>query len=131
MLALHFLLPLGSILRFPVTLVGMLPVAVGLGLNLAADSAFRRHGTTVKPFERSSRLVTTGVFSATRNPMYLGMALGLLGVALLLGTLTPFIVVGIFAALVDRCFIRVEERMLAETFGAAWLAYSGRTRRWL
>jgi protein-S-isoprenylcysteine O-methyltransferase Ste14 len=63
--------------------------------------------------------------------MYLGMILMLVGVALALGALSPFLVVAAFAALVARRFVPVEERMLAETFGDTWTAYRARTRRWL
>jgi protein-S-isoprenylcysteine O-methyltransferase Ste14 len=130
-LACHLVLPLARFIAFPVTLIGLLPIAAGVALNLSADAAFKARGTTVKPFERSSSLVTKGVFGLSRNPMYLGMALLLLGLALLLGTLTPFVIVLAFAVLLDLRFIRAEERMLAETFGDDWQAYRRRVRRWL
>lgn len=63
--------------------------------------------------------------------MYLGFVLILLGLAILLGSLTPFIVVPLFAVLMDRAFIVVEEGMLAEKFGPVWLDYKQRTRRWV
>jgi protein-S-isoprenylcysteine O-methyltransferase Ste14 len=63
--------------------------------------------------------------------MYLGMALGLSGVALLLGAVTPLLVIPVFVLLVSRRFIAVEERMLAATFGQAFDAYRRRTRRWI
>ena len=63
--------------------------------------------------------------------MYLGMVLLLLGLALLLGTLTPFVIVVAFAVLLDLRFIRGEERMLAETFADDWQAYRRRVRRWV
>ena len=63
--------------------------------------------------------------------MYLGFVLVLVGVALQLGTLTPWIVVLAFVVLMDVLFIRPEEDMLEETFGQAFLDYKRRTRRWL
>ncbi|MGO8910713.1 MAG: methyltransferase family protein [Bradyrhizobium sp.] len=131
MFAVHFLVPIARILSLPLTLAGLAPLAAGVALNLAADRVFKERGTTVKPFERSTALVTTGVFALSRNPMYLGMVLILLGVAVLLGTATPFAVVGLFALWLDVRFIRAEERMLAETFGEDWLSYRSRVRRWL
>jgi len=71
------------------------------------------------------------VFRLSRNPMYLGMVLILVGAAMLLGALTPFLVAAGFAAIIETRFIPAEERMLAETFGDAWTAYRNRTRRWL
>ena len=131
MVAVHFLAPIALVLSFPLTLIGLAPIAAGIALNLVADRAFKERSTTIKPFERSTSLVTTGVFAWSRNPMYLGMVLFLLGLALLLGTATPFAVIVLFILLLDVKFIRAEERMLAETFGDDWSAYRGQVRRWL
>jgi steroid 5-alpha reductase family enzyme len=102
------------------------PVIAGVALNLVADGAFHRAGTTVKPFQESSALLTDGVYRYSRHPMYLGFVLILIGVAILLGSLTPWVVIPVFAVLMEVVFIRVEERMLAEKFGPAWLAYKKR-----
>ena len=127
----HAFAPLATVAPWPWRLAGLLPIALGAGLNLAADGAFKARATTVKPFERSSALVVDGVFRFTRNPMYLGMTLILAGVATLLGSLSPLLVSLAFAALMQARFIRVEETTLAETFGAEWEAYAKRTRRWI
>jgi protein-S-isoprenylcysteine O-methyltransferase Ste14 len=92
---------------------------------------FDRAGTTIKPFEESSALVTTGPFRVSRNPVYLGMVLGLLGVAVLAGSLSPFLVIPLFAVLIDRRFIQAEEAQLERTFGASYVAYKSQVRRWL
>ncbi|MDH4044265.1 MAG: hypothetical protein OEY20_15245 [Gemmatimonadota bacterium] len=131
MALLHVLWPLGRYLQFPLTLLGLAPLGLGILLNVVADRAFHRHLTTVKPFERSSALVTDFPFSVTRNPMYLGMTLLLLGVALLLGTASPLVLVVVFPMVIDARFVRVEERMLADAFGAEWQQYRARVRRWL
>ncbi len=123
--------PIAPLLAWPWRALGLFPIAAGVWLNLAADRAFMARGTTVKPFERSSALAIDGVFRISRNPMYLGMVLILIGVALLLGSLAPLLVAAGFAAIIEIRFIPVEERMLAETFGDAWTAYCGRTRRWI
>ena len=131
MVALHLLLPLATVIPFAWNLLGAIPLAVGLGINVIADGLFRRVHTTVKPFEESAMLVTDGPFRISRNPMYLGFALTLAGVAMVLGSLTPFIVLPVFVILIDRLFIVREEQMLAQRFGAAYLAYTQRTRRWI
>jgi len=130
-IALHFLFPVLIIIPSLWNLLGIIPLALGVFLNLSADNAFHRANTTVRPFEESSALITRGVFRISRNPMYLGMVLILPGVAVLVGSLTPYVVVLAFAILMDRMFIKVEERMLAEKFGAEWEAYKRSTRRWL
>jgi protein-S-isoprenylcysteine O-methyltransferase Ste14 len=63
--------------------------------------------------------------------MYLGFTLMLLGIAIFLGALTPFIVVPIFALTMEYVFIRTEEPMMQETFGDAWQAYKAKVRRWI
>lgn len=131
MLALNFLFPIALIIPNLWNLIGLVFLASGMGLNLVGDNAFKQARTTIKPFNESSTLVTDGVFQFSRNPMYLGMVLVLTGIALLLRSLSPFLVIIPFAILIDKTFIRIEERMLAETFGASWEAYKARTRRWL
>lgn len=131
MLILNFLLPVARIVPALWNLSGLVFLASGITLNLIADRAFQRAGTTVKPYQESSNLVTGGVFQISRNPMYLGMVLVLIGIAVLLRTLSPLLIVIPFAVLINQIYIRVEERMLAEKFGARWQVYKAKTRRWL
>lgn len=130
-IVLHLAVPLGRIIPAPWNLLGIVPLAAGILINVIADRAFRSVGTTVKPFEPSSALVTTGVYRISRHPMYLGLVLIVLGLAGLLGSALPLAVVVIFALLLDRRFIEVEERILADRFGADWEEYRRRVRRWL
>ncbi len=106
MVTLHFLLPLVYLIPGLWRLTGLFPLVGGISLNLIADKAFQRARTTVKPFEPSTTLITTGPFQISRHPMYLGFFLILLGVALLLGSLPPFLVIPIFVILIDRIFIQ-------------------------
>ena len=130
MLALHFLFPVAWIIPPVWNLLGLVFLASGVIMNLIADKAFHQAGTTVKPFEESSVLVTDGVFQISRNPMYLGSVLILTGTAILLRSLSPYMIIFAYAFLVDRRFIRVEEGMLAKKFGSSWEQYKSRTRRW-
>ena len=98
---------------------------------MAADKAFKEFDTTVKPFEASSHLITDGVFRISRNPMYLGMFLILIGLGLSLGSLLPIIFPFIFARIIKRRFILAEEKMLKEKFGKEWLFYKNEVRRWI
>ena len=131
MTVLHSLFPAVRIIPPLWNLLGLVPLALGVIINLVADKAFHKANTTVKPFEESSALITQGVFRASRNPMYLGFVLILIGIAVLMRSLTPYVVVLAFAILIDRMYITVEERMLAEKFGAEWEKYRQSTRRWL
>ena len=130
-LAIHFVFPGIKIVPVPWNPLGIVPLAFGIALNLIADIAIHQAETTVKPFEESSALLTTGVFQITRNPMYLGYVLILIGVAPIVRSVTPYAVIVVFAILMDRVFIRVEEQMLEQTFGPAWSEYAAKVRRWI
>ena len=127
----HFTLPVTTLIPPPWTLLGIIPLAAGIVINVSADQTFHEVNTAVCPFEASSVLVTCGPYRFTRNPMYLGFTLVLFGVSMILGSLTPYVVVIAFALLMDRKFIRMEERKLAVTFGMQWEGYKTFTRRWL
>jgi protein-S-isoprenylcysteine O-methyltransferase Ste14 len=131
MLLLYFLFPVVTIVPFPWNLLGAIPLVVGVFINLVADEVFKKRDTTVKPFEKSNVLITDGVFRIIRHPMYLGMVFILAGIAVLLGELSPFVVVPVFAYLMDIVFITVEEQMLEEQFPHAWREYKERVRRWI
>lgn len=127
----HFLIPIRDLISYPWNLSGVVLIVLGIWLNLSADHNFKEVKTTVRPFEESTFLITDGVFRISRNPMYLGMFLILLGGALFLGTLSPFLMALVFAVLMDIRFIRTEEKMLDNTFGAKWQSYKENTRRWI
>ena len=131
MTALHFLVPIARIIPPPWSYAGAGLVVLGFGIAAAAAGAFARAGTPVIPFERSTALVTSGLYRFTRNPMYLGMVIVLLGTAVLFGTLSPFLPVPIFAWIIQTRFILGEERFLEEIFGEEYLAYKRSVRRWI
>jgi len=131
MVILHILFPGIQVLSGPLVFLGVIPLTVGVVINLLADKAFKQRGTTVKPFEESSALVTTGVFRLSRNPMYLGFVLGTVGIGLLLGSLTPWVVIVGFVFVIDSIFIRTEEQMLMRCFGQSFLEYKQHTRKWI
>jgi protein-S-isoprenylcysteine O-methyltransferase Ste14 len=128
---LHFLTPIATVIPKPWHFLGLVPFALGSALNLLADRDFKTGGTTVKPFEASTVLLTSGVYKICRHPMYLGFVLMLLGIVVFLRSLSPYIVVAVFTILMDLVFIRVEEAMLEDSFGEEWTAYKGSVRRWI
>lgn len=108
-------------------------VGIGLGFDILGLLAFRKAKTTINPLrpERSTQVVSTGVYRITRNPMYLGMALMLLGLAVYLAS--PWALLGppVFVAYLTRFQIRPEEQALTARFGPAYTAYCAQVRRWL
>ncbi|MBK7685676.1 MAG: isoprenylcysteine carboxylmethyltransferase family protein [Rhodocyclaceae bacterium] len=106
---------------------------VGGAFSLLGAIAFRRAQTTVNPMkpERASSLVTGGVYQVTRNPMYVGLLLVLLGWAVFLAA--PWSLVGpvAFVFYISRFQILPEERVLTPLFGEAYSNYKKKVRRWL
>ncbi len=120
-----------TILRFPFTLCGVAFLSPGLGLALASSSAFARSGNPFNPFSQPDTLLTQGAFRYTRNPIYLGLLLSLIGLGLLLGTALSFVGAAVFFAASEFCYIPCEEAALAARFGEAYLEYKQRVRRWI
>jgi protein-S-isoprenylcysteine O-methyltransferase Ste14 len=114
-------------------LFASLAALAGIAVAVAGIVEFRRARTTVNPMqpEKASSLVDGGILRITRNPMYLGMALVLLGWAIWLGSLVALLVLPLFTAYLTRFQIIPEERALAAAFGDAFAAYRHRVRRWL
>lgn len=129
--ALHWWAPVLRFIPFPYSLLGLLPLALGGYVNVWASNYFDRVSTTIKPFQEPTHLITNGFFRYSRHPMYLGMTLILLGLAALLGSLSPLFVVPLFAWAMDRVFIVSEEKDLEAAFGNAYREYRERVRRWL
>ena len=108
-------------------------VLLGGAIGLAGTRSFRMARTTVNPLQpdRASALVTTGIYRYTRNPMYVAVALALLGWSVYLGhALAPLGAVA-FVAWMDRRQIPAEERALRGLFGAGFERYCSEVRRWL
>jgi protein-S-isoprenylcysteine O-methyltransferase Ste14 len=107
--------------------------AIGVAIAIGGVVSFRRANTTVSPLkpETSAALVSTGVYSFTRNPMYLGMMLALFAWAVYLSSIWSLIGPVVFALYVTRFQIVPEERVLDRLFGAPFAEYKKRVRRWL
>jgi protein-S-isoprenylcysteine O-methyltransferase Ste14 len=106
---------------------------VGVSFSVAGALAFRKAGTTKNPMkpQAASSLVVTGVYRATRNPMYVGLSVLLLAWAVYLWSLWVLVGLLVFIAYISRFQIAPEERALAELFGSEYSAYTSRVRRWL
>jgi protein-S-isoprenylcysteine O-methyltransferase Ste14 len=110
---------------------GGLLVLAGLGLMALAVWEMGRRRTTIIPRRAASTLVTTGVFRRSRNPIYLGDALLLLGACLILDSLLGFLLLPLFVWVINTRFIDGEETHLQQAFGAEFTEWSAQVRRWL
>lgn len=95
--------------------------------------AFKQNQTTINPIkpEKTSSLVTSGIYQWTRNPMYLGLTIILIGWSLFLSSIYALVLVIGFVLYISRFQIQPEERALEKTFGEHYLDYKQKARRWL
>ncbi|MHC4481525.1 MAG: methyltransferase family protein [Planctomycetota bacterium] len=132
MVALDFAVPGVQVIPLPYRYDGGIAlILAGLGAAVWAYCLFRRAGTTVEPSKRPAVPVLRGPFRVSRHPMYLGMTVALSGVAVLLGSLSPWVIVPAFFLLVARRFALAEEKVMEEIFGEGYCRYKRRVRRWL
>ncbi|RHW76059.1 isoprenylcysteine carboxylmethyltransferase family protein [Colwellia sp. RSH04] len=122
--------------QMPILSNGYLPsvlviVAVYLAMHALLD--FKKHGTTFHPHtpEKTSKVVSSGVYRFSRNPMYLAMLLALIAIALLTTNLIALLVLPLFIMYITRFQIQPEEKALGKLFGKEYDEYCQKVRRWL
>jgi len=131
--ALAHWLPLARF-QFPMQALLALGLAmIGGALDVTAALHFRSAKTTINPIaiQKASSLVTGGPFAFSRNPMYLGLALILSGLAIYEAGLASFIMIPLFMLYITTFQIKPEEQMMRNKFGADYAAYCARVRRWI
>ena len=121
--------PIQAILNPPYTYSGIIIIGFGMAVGLWSRSLFLRSRTTLSPYETPASLVTSGPFSISRNPMYLGMAAMLLGIAILLGTLITFAFPALFITIIETLLIPNEERKMEKIFGGRYRKYKNKVRK--
>ena len=111
--------------------IGVLLLILGFVAGYSGFSAFRKAGTPVRPGDEPTKLVTSGPYRITRNPMYLGLELVLVGAFFL--AKSPFFLIPpiVFFLLINYLQIPFEENLMAEHFGQLYTEYCQRVRRWL
>ncbi|WEN13963.1 isoprenylcysteine carboxylmethyltransferase family protein [Rhodanobacter sp. AS-Z3] len=113
--------------------IAVILALAGMALALAGFFAFRRARTTPNPHtpEKATTIVQSGPYRFTRNPMYLGLALVLLGVCAYLANPLTLVTVVVFIAYLTRFQVMPEERVLLATFGEPYQQYTRSVSRWL
>ena len=129
-LALHFMLPEERTVGWE-QFIGLLFVAVGVGLSSFAAAIFQARETTRKPYGEPSAFVVLPPYTWTRNPMYLGLATTLFGLAIFFGSIVMLLAPVVFFAVIDRMVIPREEETMERLFGQDYRDYSYRVRRWI
>lgn len=111
-------------------ILGLALVPAGIVLVLWSGSTLTRNKTTTHPRGKPSKLVSTGPYSWSRNPIYLGFLLISIGTALLFANVLAFVGPVIFFAFTSLLIIPFEEDMLTKVFGKSYKSYTKHIRRW-
>ena len=115
----------------PIAWTGLALMVAGLLFALWGVLVFRAARTTILPFRASSALVRQGPYQYSRNPMYVGMTLGYLGLAMVFNTVWPIMLLPVVLWALVKLVIDREEAYLDALFGDAYRAYKRDVRRWL
>lgn len=114
-----------------VTVIGALLTVIGMIVNFAGAGLFHKLRTAIIPFKPATKLVTSGIYGWTRNPMYLGMALIYAGIAILFDSILALALLPLVLAIIQTNVIAREEVYLERRFGDAYRDYKRRVRRWI
>lgn len=126
-----YALPLSVFGGSAVTPIGLSIALPGVGLIGWGMLTFRRAHTAILPRYSASALVTEGPYRFTRNPMYTGLTLAYVGLAVMIDSAWPLIMLPAVLVALVRLVIWREEAYLRDAFGAEYGAYVARVRRWL
>lgn len=129
--ALRQALPLNFANPLSVQIIGALFIAGALALDIWSSLTFRKARTTILPHRGSQALVTSGPFTFSRNPIYLGNLMILFGLGLLAGSLWHLILIPALGLAISRLAITREEQHLKARFPVEWAQYAGKVRRWI
>jgi protein-S-isoprenylcysteine O-methyltransferase Ste14 len=112
-------------------IVGFALVVIGFLLGIAAFVEFRKARTTINPHGNVTSIIDTGVYRLTRNPIYLGFVLMLIGLPLNSGTYWGLLLAPLMIISFNNLVIQHEEAYLEKKFGEQYTSYKSRVRRWL
>ena len=114
-------------------MISVIFLLFGLGIFSTAVQSFKKHKTTINPLspDKASSLVNSGIFSYSRNPMYLGMLLILLAVSFKFNISGGLFISFLFKIYITRFQIIPEEKAMAKLFGEEFITYKNQTRRWI
>ena len=129
-LAFHFMLPEERNVGWE-QVIGLIVVAIGVGVSSFAAAIFQGRETTRNPYGEPTAFVAQSPYTWTRNPMYLGLASALFGLAIFFGSITMLLAPAVFFAVIDRIVIPREEETMDRFFGQDYRNYTNRVRRWI
>ena len=123
--------PVPFVLPMVVRNIGLLLTFLGFLLGVGAFMEFRKAHTTLDPHGSSKQVVSSGIYRFTRNPIYLGFLLMVIGLPLNSGLIWGVLLAPLFIILMTRLVIEREEMYLEKKFKDQYIGYKSRVRRWL
>jgi len=130
-LLIGYIAPVEPLLSATWQYIGIALMVLGFATILLMARSFRKHETTIIPDGQPSTLMEGGLFAYSRNPIYVAMAVLLIGSGLAIGHIAALIVVPLFVLLVQQIWIVKEEENLEAEFGQIYRNYKIKVRRWL
>ena len=128
---LGYLIPLPFTTPALLRYAGLVLAFIGFLLGFAALREFGKANTTLDPHGSVSQIVTSGIYRLTRNPIYLGFLLMVIGLPLNSGYYWGLLLAPFFIMTMNRLVIEKEEAYLEKKFGEAYTGFKSRVRRWL
>ena len=111
--------------------IGLIIFAAGLSITFFSFYLFKKNKTPILPGQKPTFMVAVGPYKFTRNPMYLGVTLALLGISIYIGNLLTLFSPLIFFIAMNLVYIPFEEKLMENLFGKQYLNYKEKVRRWL
>lgn len=131
MIGLDFFYPNQQFVLPPFTYLGIPLALIGLSLTIWVRKLFEQKNTEIHTFKTPRTLVRGGPFKFSRNPIYLGFIIALLGVGLFLGNIISLLTALVFFLITNFWYIPFEEKLMEQIFKNEYLDYKSRVRRWL
>ena len=130
-LALSFIFPVAFLPRGVRLMAGVLTIIGAAALAISAFQTMNRARTAINPSQPTTAIVSDGVFAFSRNPIYLSLTLLYVGIALVFNALLALLLLFPLLIVVQNGIVKREEIYLERKFGADYLSYKSRVRRWI
>ena len=120
-----------NFIKSPFNRNGIIVLVLGLSITFSSFYFFKKNKTPIIPGQKPTFVVIEGPYKFTRNPMYLGVTIALLGAAIFFGNALSFLSPLIFFLIMNYYFVPFEEKLMENLFGKKYLGYKKRVRRWI
>lgn len=131
MVSIKNLMIVKEIIPKPFNYLGIALITLGIIMILIVVRELKKNNTEIHTFRKPGKLVTNGLFRISRNPIYLGFTISLVGVWVLLGTILPILGCLVFIVVTDNYYIPFEEQNMENIFRDEYKNYKKKVRRWI